>query len=141
MSINGFTGEYSWLSNFQISLVNLDNCVYPTVEHAYQAAKTLNYTKRLSIRDALKPSAAMAFGRALTDVRPDWEEVKLDVMLDLLREKFSNNMYLREKLLETGDEYLEETNTHGDHFYGVCDGIGLNHLGHLIMQVRKELRG
>lgn len=59
-------------------------------------------------------------------------------MLDALRKKFSDDK-LRSMLLATGEEYLVEGNTWGDKYWGVCGGIGLNHLGKLLMQVRDEL--
>lgn len=44
------------------------------------------------------------------------------------------------QLLATGTRYLEETNTWGDTYWGVCEGKGLNMLGKTLMQVRDELR-
>jgi hypothetical protein len=63
--------------------------------------------------------------------------VKLDVMLGLLRRKFTQ-LDLRRQLLATGDAELIEDNDWGDHFWGVCMGVGENHLGKLLMQVRGE---
>ena len=73
------------------------------------------------------------------DIRTDWEDRKLDVMTKLLKEKFTNPD-LKEKLLATGDQLLVEDNTWGDRFWGQVGGVGENHLGKLLMQVRKEYR-
>ena len=61
-------------------------------------------------------------------------------MLRVLRAKFAQNPELAMQLLATGTRYLEETNTWGDTYWGVCEGKGLNMLGKTLMQVRDELR-
>ena len=43
-------------------------------------------------------------------------------------------------LLATGDRYIEETNTWGDTFWGVCNGKGENNLGKIIMKIRDTLK-
>jgi|ERR1019366_3668919 ribA/ribD-fused uncharacterized protein len=137
-AIKGFRGRYRWLSNFWPADVILDGMVFGTVEGAYQAAKTLDLTHRRTIAGLAKPGQAKRFGRKLK-VRDDWHEVKLKVMEDLLRQKFAHPD-LRQKLLGTGDAYLEESNTWRDFWWGVCDGKGENHLGRLLMKIRQELR-
>jgi len=112
--------------------------VFGTVEGAYQAAKTLDLEVRAQIAALPRPGQAKRYGRKLK-VRDDWEKVKLAVMEDLLRQKFAHPD-LRQKLLDTGDAYLEESNTWGDRWWGVCDGKGQNHLGRLLMKIRNEVR-
>jgi predicted NAD-dependent protein-ADP-ribosyltransferase YbiA (DUF1768 family) len=56
-----------------------------------------------------------------------------------VKDKFSRNPELRVKLLNTGDLQLVEGNYWGDTFWGVCNGKGENHLGKILMRVRKEL--
>lgn len=70
--------------------------------------------------------------------REDWEQVKDDIMLELLRIKF-NQEPLKVLLLSTKEAELIEGNTWGDVYWGVCNGIGQNKLGKLLMQVRSEL--
>ena len=84
------------------------------------------------------PGKAKRLGRKVT-LRPDWEQIKTYTMLLLLRIKFSDEN-LATKLLETGEQKLIEGNSWGDCFWGVCDGVGENHLGKLLMQVREELK-
>ena len=127
MSILGFFKEYRFLSNFHPSTVTLDGIEYKSVEHAYQAAKTFDAAKREQIRLSVNMSQAKMLGQ-LVDLRPDWEEVKLEIMESLVREKFTRHKSLKQQLLATGDVYLEETNNWGDRFYGVVNGTGLNHL-------------
>jgi len=135
--IKGFFGEYRWLSNFWYSSVEYDGLIYPTVEHAYQAAKTYSIADREIIKQANAPSDAKRLGKRVK-IRDDWHLVKIDVMKDLLRKKFTLPA-LREKLLATGDSPLEEANTWGDTFWGTCEGLGQNKLGELLMEVRNEL--
>ncbi len=139
-AIHGFRGEYRWLSNFWASDtgIEMDGELYTTVEHAYQAAKTVNLEARKPLQRVLKPGEAKRMGRGLP-LRGDWERVKLDVMLSLLRKKFTRDPDMREKLLATGDAEIVEDNDWEDTFWGVCRGKGSNHLGKLIMQVRREL--
>lgn len=129
--IDSFTGEYAFLSNF-----------YPTefgsVEHLFQAAKTLDHKEQEEIMRAHSPGKAKRLGRKAT-LRSDWEEVKLDHMEFFLRWKFSNPE-LRQKLLDTGDATLVEGNHWGDTYWGVCRGKGENHLGKLLMKIREDLR-
>lgn len=135
--INSFDGEYRWLSNFAPSLVVLDGVVYPTVEHAYQAAKT-----HPSQRDPFRygtPGQAKRLGQKVT-MRADWELVKVAVMRELIEKKFLPRTTLGDKLVATGNEELIEGNTWGDRFWGVCGGVGRNQLGILLMDRRLFLR-
>jgi ribA/ribD-fused uncharacterized protein len=130
---------YEFLSNFHPAPVRLDRVEYPTVEHAYQAAKTLDETERQHVRSASTPDEAKKRGRRVT-VRPDWEQIKVSVMRDLLRQKFSDAV-LRDRLLGTAPLILFEGNTWGDRFWGVCDGEGQNWLGRLLMEIRDGVVG
>ena len=136
-SIKSFRGSNEFLSNMYPCWAWLDGVSYPSVEHAFQAAKTLDLEKR-RLFQVCPVKAAKKEGR-LVDLRPDWEKVKLDIMYSLLKSKFSD-AELKQKLLETGDKQLIEGNTWNDTYWGVCKGVGENHLGKLLMQVRSELR-
>mgnify|MGYP003136930730 CR=1 FL=1 len=138
LAVHQFKGPFRFLSNFVAAPINYEGQVYPTVEHAYQAAKTTNLHERFRVYQALTPGAAKRVGRHVT-MRQNWHTIKNDVMLDLLRQKFSQPMYKR-LLLDTGSAELTEGNTWGDTYWGVCEGKGMNKLGLLLMQVRKELR-
>lgn len=135
--IDSFRGEYGYLSNFHKCRVEFEGMVYPSVEHAFQAAKNPDPEYRSLIAAAGSPVTTKRMGKK-TQLRPDWEEVKEGIMLELLRSKFSDPV-LREKLLATGDAELIEGNNHWDRFWGVCRGEGLNKLGKLLMRVREEL--
>jgi hypothetical protein len=136
--IDQFDGGYAFLSNFWPGPVVLDRVTYPTVEHAFQAAKTRNRHERESIAALPTPGAAKRAGRKVT-LREDWERVKVGIMEELVRQKFADPE-LAGRLLATGDEELVEGNTWNDRFWGVCRGQGLNELGKILMRVRAELR-
>lgn len=133
-----FRNEYFFLSNFYPCLVRLDGITYPSSEHAYVAMKSINHNERIRISKMKKPGDAKKYGRTLK--RPDWDEIKLDIMYKILLCKFTQNEDLKEKLLSTGDLEIVERNNWNDTFYGVCDGKGENHLGKLLMKVREELK-
>jgi ribA/ribD-fused uncharacterized protein len=146
-SIEKFTGENAFLSNFYPSIVTWSGHAYPTVEHAFQAAKTVDQVARrpfqLPSPVYQTASSAKQAGRKLR-LRPEWEEYKLGLMHDLLRAKF-NEMTMARRLLETGDALLIEGNSWGDIFWGAIRNVhgslvGENNLGRLLMEVREELR-
>ena len=145
IKIDSFTGKYYFLSNFSNSYIYDEKGIeYPTVEHYFQAAKTFNTQKRQEIAAAPTPGKAKWLGRRV-NLRPDWNDVKTDVMRSALRIKFSQP-YLREKLLETGDAELIEGNWWHDNFYGDChcekckNIAGENRLGKLLMEIREDLK-
>lgn len=132
-----FQGEYRWLSNFWPCSVELDGLAFNSVEAAYVAAKTTDVEIRKKIQSLKTAGECKRFGRTI-ELREDWEDIKLDVMYKLLVQKFSNKELAR-KLLDTGDRHIQEGNNWNDKFWGVCKGVGENHLGKLIMKVRSDL--
>lgn len=144
--ILGFFGPYRFLSNFHtnegttIYIDDLDggkiSC--PDVERAFQASKTFDRNERLSVANATSPGESKKMGYKVT-LRPDWQTVKNDVMLELLIQKFTHPFY-KELLLATGDAELIEDNTWNDTYWGMCEGVGENHLGRMLMQIREALK-
>ena len=134
--INLFKGEYAFLSNFQKCMVEFEGITYPSVEHAFQAAKTLDRDERLKFTKG-SPVTVKGMGRRLK-LRSDWEDVKDSVMYICLKSKFQNPE-MRKKLLDTGDAVLIEGNNHGDRYWGVVNGEGQNKLGRLLMQIRSDI--
>lgn len=137
--IGNFDEKYAFLSNFYPSSVtDEDDITYPTVEHYFQAMKTLDKAQRFNMAIQSTPGKAKRLGRKC-NLRPDWESIKDSIMEDALRKKFSDPI-LKKALLDTGDEYLEEGNTWGDQYWGVYNGIGKNKLGKLLMKLREEIK-
>lgn len=135
--IDSFRGQYRFLSNFEASTVRFEDKLYPTVENAYQAAKTLDITAREPFENMTAGEAKRA-GRYL-ELRPDWNNCKYTIMYNLVLQKFKNHEILKAKLLQTGNEELVEGNNWGDTYWGSCQGVGQNNLGKILMQVREEL--
>lgn len=134
--ILGFNGEYRFLSNFYPCEIWYQEFVYPSVENAYVASKTRDIPMRESVLHC-SPSDAKRIGRTFP-LREDWDAVKVKIMHLLLKQKFYSGE-LCDKLLSTGDSYIEETNHWNDRFWGVCNGKGENMLGRLLMNIRDEL--
>jgi ribA/ribD-fused uncharacterized protein len=137
MNIESFTGDYRWLSNFWPVCVVLDGIVYPSVENAYQAAKTSPEYRGQFVYCTAGQSKRL--GRKVP-CRADWDNVKVSIMRELLQQKFKPGLLLAARLVETGSATLIEGNTWGDTFWGVCNGVGHNTLGNLLMQKREKLK-
>ena len=154
-AITRFEGQWVWLSNFARVDIRYGGIAYKTVEHAYQAQKTMLAKERVAISQMYLASSARHAGRTVK-LRKDWEEVKLEVMTEILELKYGVAEY-RELLLATGERELVEGNNWHDRFYGMCDcgrrrpnqsydpkpGCeqgGQNWLGRLTMAIREELR-
>ena len=86
--INEFKGKYYFLSNFSESLVSYEGLTYYNVEAAFQAAKTLDKNERIKFAREKNPSVVKKMGRKIL-LRPDWEEVKADIMYELVFTKFN----------------------------------------------------
>lgn len=137
--INKFKNIYGFLSNFHPSPIVYKGHEYPTVEHAYQAAKTLDHEEQEKIRYTTSVVDVKHLGRKVT-VRSDWDEVKVPIMRDLLTRKFAVGSPLAALLISTNNEELQEGNWWGDTFWGVCKGKGENWLGKLLMERRAFLQ-
>lgn len=135
--IDSFKGPYSFLSNFHKQPITYKGVEWATSEHAYQAMKTLDEEEREEVRRQSTPGRAKRAGRKVT-LRNDWEEIKVDVMHDILKAKFSVPE-MRDTLLLTEKSLLVEGNHWGDTFWGVCKGEGENWLGRLLMKIRRSL--
>lgn len=132
--INKFVRQYRFLSNFYPSEVYWEGIKYPSVEHAYQSAKTISPFDKRVIELCKTPGEAKRYGGRV-HLRKGWENIKLFIMEDLVNQKFKNPK-LQQLLFATGNEELIEGNDWGDTFWGVCNSVGQNHLGKILMAVR-----
>ena len=136
--------KYGIFSNFTKCQVVFDGLKYDSVENAFQAAKVTDVMAREEFCH-LSPSQAKAKGRKV-DLRPDWEQVKIEIMLECLRSKFMINQQFKMTLTETGNALILE-NTIGwrDNIWGrdfkCFNTLGKNFLGLCLMRVRAELTG
>lgn len=138
----GFFDEYSFLSNFFPCKVIYNDLEFPSSEHAYMYNKmepgTDSNLIAYKLMKEFRPGQAKRWGRQIT-LRSDWEDVKLRIMEEIVDAKFRQNPTLRVRLIDLDGCYLEETNSWGDKFWGVCRGEGKNHLGKILMRVRDRL--
>lgn len=134
---------YGFLSNFYPVSFEWKGRTWATSEHAYQAAKFLDTDPEWAskIEASNDPWEARNMGQSRKHPIPDdWDERRVEVMLDIVRTKFEQNSELAEKLVSTRDEELVE-NYRKDHFWADGgDGSGRNVLGRILMKVRDELK-
>lgn len=139
--INFFRDDYYFLSNFYRCPIHYEGLEYPTVEHAFQAAKTTEASIRKHFTNKqLPPSQAKRLGRDVP-LRPDWDDIKLKVMEDLIYLKFTRP-YMARRLLDTGNIELIEGNYWGDTYWGIDlqSMSGENHLGKILMKTRDRIK-
>lgn len=138
--VSAFRGPYAVFSNFSPAEVEYDGLKFPTVENAFQAAKSLTSLGRQEFVH-VSPSDAKKLGRRIR-MRLDWDEVKVDIMRSLLLQKFcfgSHNLYT---LQQTGSAAITEGNTWHDNFWGACtcqrcaSRVKQNMMGKLLMEIR-----
>jgi len=130
---------YGCFSNFSRHPIVVDNVVYQTTEHYYQALKLTDENARRQVILAANPKESKVVAYSYPQFfRKDWDAVKNDVMLDALRRKVEQNPEVRTTLVNTGDALLVEDSPY-DYYWGCGnDGSGENWLGKLLMVVRSE---
>lgn len=140
MKIDHFRGEYGFLSNFWEAPITYKGLTFGSNEAAFQAQKCMTEEEKIEFTQ-LRPSDSKKLGRRVR-LRSDWESVKVSVMEEIVRAKFTQNEDLKWRLIGTGDAYLEEGNNWHDTCWGVDarTGEGRNHLGKILMKVRGELK-
>lgn len=132
---------YGQFSNFAPFPIELDRKRWPTTEHYFQAQKFPGTPRAEAIRQATSPMIAARMGRSREcPLRPDWEQVKDEIMHRAVLAKFLQYPELQQLLLATGNAEIVE-HTRNDSYWGDGgNGKGLNKLGKILMQVREELR-
>jgi ribA/ribD-fused uncharacterized protein len=133
-----FKDEFRWLSNFWPCRVIFEGLEFDSVEAAYVAAKTKDINLRKAVQKLRTSGECKRFGRSI-DLRHDWNDVRIDIMTNLIRQKFALGSELAAKLISTNSAEIIEGNSWNDTFWGVCRGKGENNLGKIIMMVRDEL--
>jgi len=143
--ITSFKDEYAFLSNFYPVIIQFEGLNYPTVEHAYQASKSKEFffRKLIVALPASKAGLAKRRGRNIR-LRSDWKDVQIDIMHELLCNKFKQEPFKR-KLIETGEVKIVEGNYWHDNIWGNCfcnkckNIEGQNWLGRLLTDIRSQV--
>jgi ribA/ribD-fused uncharacterized protein len=133
--------EFYVFSNFSSFKLKWKGEDWMTSEHAYHSEK-FNDPKLLEqLRNTRSAHDSMKLAYANKDkYREDWDEIKLDVMKDILKAKAEQHPYVKRKLLESGDKELIENSWRDSYWGWGMDKDGENHLGKLWMEVREEVK-
>ena len=136
--IKTFENEYFFLSNYYEIPVEYKGLHYLSSEAAYQAQKCISESEMHQFT-TLTPDESKKLGKRI-QIREDWNDVKVTIMREIVRNKFNQHEDLKKKLIATGNTILEEGNTWNDTFWGISlkTGIGCNHLGKILMDLRTE---
>lgn len=125
-----FRNKYAFLSNFHFSPITIGNYCFNNAEAAYQALKCKGYEQRFV---GLNAKAAKALGRRLP-MQEGWNDMRIDAMRYVLQQKFKNPQLMAQ--LQQIEGHIQEDNYWNDTFWGVCNGVGENQLGKLLMEIR-----
>ncbi len=140
VAVTEFRGIYAPFSNFHRCKIVMDCMEFPSVENAFQAAKTLRMWERKQFQFC-SPAEAKRKGFHI-QLREDWERAKVEVMRLLLKQKFAPGTELHALLMSTKGMEICEGNTWHDNFWGACrcgrcaDKPHGNMLGKLLMELR-----
>ncbi|KAM5542432.1 hypothetical protein V8D89_003891 [Ganoderma adspersum] len=136
-------GSLEGLLHFSLDKVHYGHRSYPTGVHLFEALKFLGGGRddlAERVRGCGTPEEAVAVAEGLREYwRGDWEEVKLEMLENVLYTKFVQHATLRQMLMATGGAdlvFADPDVVWGDG--GI--GQGLNLLGRALMQVRARLR-
>lgn len=136
--IDSFRGEHAFLSNFANCSIRVGGINYKNAEACFQAMKLKENSERVMFSN-LTGGEAKKLGRRI-ELRSDWEDIKLKAMKFVVETKFKQNPELGKRLLETQHATLVEGNNWGDKYWGMCNGVGENNLGRILMLVREEIK-
>lgn len=140
MPIKFYTPKFYVFNNFSAHAVEFRGKLYPTCEHAYQAAKCTDPGGQEEIRCARSPLLAkiLANEMYMAAKDPDWQSMKVAVVEEILRAKLAQHPEAQQALRESGrEDIVEDSPT--DYFWGEgADGSGQNMLGKLWMKIRDE---
>lgn len=149
--INGFRGEYFFLSNFAPSTTTITyrekDFILSTGEHVFHAMKVAasNYSEDRALKylqdmqDAETPNKAKLLGRQIQIDAQRWDAMSYACMERTTKLKYDQNPDLAEKLIATDPALLIEENTWGDRLWGTVNGVGLNQLGKILVNHRDTL--
>jgi hypothetical protein len=135
-----FRGSYEFLSNFYPSKITMrmpdgKQHTFLNAEAAFQAQKSSD-PDVIAEFENMRGAQAKRRGRTvkIEDLKK-WNAERVDIMTEIVRQKFEQNPELLQKLRSIEGPIVED-NEWNDTFWGVCNGKGENHLGKILMVVR-----
>lgn len=150
--VGSFSGDLEFLSNMsKCSIIfnesndprfPADGLTYPSSENLYQALKHIHISDRIKYTTCT-PFESKKLSRKIMVIRPDWDDVRVDVMKLVIDLKFRNNYYAQKLVKIEGP--IEELNNWGDKFWGKCLNFktgkyeGQDNLGIVLTNKRNEL--
>lgn len=128
-------------SNFSSHAVVYKNILYPTAEHAYHASKFDDEKIKNEILNAKSPLEAYKIGKLNKSKRiSNWDEIKINVLYEIIKEKVNQHIEVKEALLSTGNNEIVEVNPNDSFWGNGKDGKGENQMGKILMRIRSELQ-
>ncbi|MDA8597204.1 NADAR family protein [Candidatus Pacebacteria bacterium] len=137
-----YTPRFYAFDNFSAFQIFIWDRTFPTSEHAYQWRKFSEASLEIAaqIFTATNPHEVKKLSDQYADCRdPSWDEIKREIMEEILLAKVTQHEKLVKLLRETDDRAIVE-NSPTDYYWGIGeDGSGQNHLGKIWMKLRAEL--
>lgn len=136
-NVKGFFGDYRFLSNFHTCPIMYNGMYFMSTEAAYQSAKCA-YKDDAEKFTKYSASESKTMSKTIARKKSNWNDIKFNVMAEIVFFKFLHHLELQEMLLNTGDRHLEELNHWNDKYWGVFreDNVGENNLGEILMSTR-----
>ena len=140
--IDSFTDYYEFLHNNFYTPVFYECMLFPSVTHAYQAARSNDQTTRRAILNAENLKTVLNIAKRIDDSE-NWNMRRLKIMEHLIRDKFRRSKELQEKLKATGTREIVmtyEEETVANTFWGAVKNKGQNQLGRILMKIREDIK-
>lgn len=137
-----FLDEWYVFDNFAPFQTEWRGTLYPTTEHAYQAAHFIDINPALAeqVRNCRSPREASDLANDNKEYDdPAWKEKRLALMEEIVRAKLEQHSYVKEILNKSANRLIVEMNDE-DEFWGWGKNHGgQNHLGKIWMKLRTEI--
>lgn len=139
--IGFYEREFYVFSNFSSFVMEWKGKLWPSSEYVYQSERFADEKTKEKIRNMRSSHEAFKFAQENKHLQvKNWDEIKVGVMKDILREKVKQHPYVMKKLIQSGNKELIEDSWRDD-FWGWGENKdGKNMLGKLWMEVREEVR-
>jgi len=140
INIPYYESSFFALHNFSAHSIVYKGAVYPTVEHAYHSSKFDDVDIKKEIQQAGNPLLAYTLGQKYASARKsNWDEIKVNVLYEIIKEKVNQHEEVKNTLLSTGSDEIVEVNPNDDFWGSGKDRNGQNNTGQILMRIRQEL--